>query len=239
LVGLADEAHLIEQLESFQHALGIPGGSSEPETDVDALPACREIPSPARGSNPRFQSGFYGSFDDGRPPGTPVFPGKATVTVQPTCFTGTSEALFVKKGQISYRYDPRTAHAFAGVAKPITESVELFDVAQMETGLLFHPAPQAELQRPIMSRIECPEGKRHEPAGFRVGFFGKFYREYSRYLVRYGNDNRVQPDEHVRFTGSRLVSSCVSRAHDVFSTRIPPTVPERLGAFHSSRASSR
>ena len=96
-----------------------------------------------------------------------------------------------------------------GVAIAIPEGVELLDVAELEPCLLANPGAQAELERPVLERVERTERQRWEAARDMV------HGKHPRNLFGHGEDDGVEPDPNpaLRHRACRVLENITGRSY--------------------------
>ena len=184
---LGNQAGFVEKLIAFQHSLLVPGSSLQSKSDLDPfLPAAAKTRIGSRLSPPGQSWGDL-LIDHGWAPPQPILPGKVLVPVSPVCFSSNGKLFLPHQGQIGYGNDPRSPLTNPRFSIAVPETVELFDIPQLDPGLFSHPAIQAQLKRAVSSRVkrtkrECVRGC---PL-LKVGLLG-----HSKRIVRvlYGEDS--------------------------------------------------
>ena len=73
--------------------------------------------------------------------------------------------MLAHQSEVGDRQHARTVVVAAEVAIAVAEGVELLDVAELEPGLLAHPAAQAELERAVAFGVEAAERQRRLAGG--------------------------------------------------------------------------
>ena len=154
---LLHQAGLVEQLVAVEDPFPVPGDATQPEGDLAPLPA-----APAHGRalgllRPALQHWHDPLVQHARTAFAPVLPGEEPVDVVPGR-AGSRRALLPDQGEVGDGDHPRTPGQLPRIAVTVAEGVELLDVAQLDPGLVPHPAAQAELHGPVLLRVEGTEG---------------------------------------------------------------------------------
>ena len=132
------------------------------------------------------------------------------VDITPPCGETLGRRLLAHKSDVRHRYDPLAAGPLSRIAKTVAKGVELFDVAQFESGISAHPAPHGQFQGEIAGRIERPGRQALDKVLRLFAVAGPIatlnrrierqgHRQHARLLVSDGDDHRVEPDDQARF----------------------------------------
>ena len=88
----------------------------------------------------------------------------------------------------------------------VAERVELLHVAELDSGLAFHPLAQADLEGTVRARREWT--KRQRIPGARPRGAGPRHEDM-RLLIAHHDDGRVQAELDLRVVGGRFLGGCV------------------------------
>src|ERR1700731_2764212 len=134
--------------------MGRPGSTSPPGGASAAAPP---PPPPPPGPTPPPRAGRR-PRPRHPPPAAPVLPGEELVGVEPARVPGDPALALAHQREVGHRDDARALRVFEPVSIAVAEGVELLDVAELEPGLLVHPAAQPAVERAIGLGLQGTKG---------------------------------------------------------------------------------
>src|SRR5689334_6038990 len=138
---LAHKSRHVEEFIAFKNFFLIPAGAVPSETQTDAIPPHLADLTIGSSVGKAVEAWRYHRGNHGGHGVAPIFPGEEVIPVAPL-HPGHSFERKARKRQIADGHDARTFARPYEMPPPVAESVQLFDITELQTGLFLYPTAQ-------------------------------------------------------------------------------------------------